>query len=247
MQPVIERSSALPFYAQLAAILRAAIDEGRWQPDEALPSEAELCATYGISRTAVRQALGELVLEGVVRREKGRGTFVRQPPVADFVVQELTGFLDEMERRGRTVDTLVLHQEIIGVPASVAALLDVDPDSEVVAIDRLRSVNGAPVMAARTHLPVPRFASLADTDLSRTSLYAVLSRDHGVTPAVGRRRIQAVAADEEQAGLLDLEIGDPILEVTAVGIDAEARPFEHYVAWYRGDRTAFEIVAGARS
>lgn len=243
MHQVIERGSALPFYAQLAGILRSAIEDGEWAPGESLPSEAELGSSYGLSRTAVRQALSQLVLEGLVQREQGRGTFVRQAAVADLVVQELRGFLDEMESRGRRVDTLVLGQAVITAPPSVAPLLGLDRDTTVLAIDRLRSVGGEPVVAVRTHLPLPRFADIADADLSRESLYRLLAKNHGLTPKVGRRRIQAVAADDDQAGLLGLEVGAPILEVTALGLDDNAEPFEHFVAWYRGDRTSFEIVA----
>jgi GntR family transcriptional regulator len=240
---VIERGSVLPYYAQLAAILRSGIEAGQWPPGEALPSEAELGSTYGLSRTAVRQALSELVLEGLVQREKGRGTFVREVAVADLVVQEMRGFLDEMEGRGRRVDTLVLRQEVVSVPPNAAPLLGVPKNSDVLAIDRLRSVSGEVVVAVRTHLPLPRFADLVDTNLTGQSLYRLLARTHGVRPTVGRRRIQAIAADDEQAGLLGVEVGAPLLEVNAVGLDQHAHPFEHFVAWYRGDRTSFEIVA----
>ena len=244
MQQVIERGSALPYYAQLAAILRTGIDEGQWAPGDALPSEAELGTTYGLSRPAVRQALSELVLEGRVVREKGRGTFVRQPAVADLVVQELRGFLDEMESRGRRVDTLVLRREVVRVPPPVAPLLDVPRSSDVLEIDRLRSVGGEAVVAVRTYLPLPRFAAFVDVDLGGASLYRLMG-DAGVRPSVGRRRIQAIAADEEQAGLLGVDVGAPLLEVSAVGIDDSGVPFEHFVAWYRGDRISFDIVATA--
>lgn len=240
----IERGSAMPFYAQLATILRDGIEAGTWGPGDALPSEAELCATFDLSRAAVRQALSELVLEGLVQREKGRGTFVRHPSVADIVVQELRGFTDELEGRGRRVDTLVLRQEVVHVPGTVAAALGMRRTGEALAVDRLRSIGGEPVVAARTHLPLPRFEALVDADLSRVSLYRVLADEFGVRPTVGRRRVQAVAADDEQAELLGIDVGAPVLEVTGTGLDADGTPFEHFVAWYRGDRTSFEIVAG---
>lgn len=245
MPDLIERSSAVPYYAQLAGILRDGIEAGTWQPGDALPSESELCERYGLSRTAVRQGISELVVEGLVRREKGRGTFVRHPAVADIVVQELRGFLDELEGRGRRVDTLVLRQEVVRVPPAVAGALGLHRHGTALAVDRLRSVGGEPVVAVRTHLPLPRFDDLVDADLSRASLYRTLADRHGVRPSVGRRRVQAVAADDEQADLLSIEVGAPVLEVTGLGLDADGTPFEHFVAWYRGDRTSFEIVAGA--
>src|SRR3954463_4592010 len=89
----IAKGPRLPYYAQLAAILRKAISDGDWPPGFALPSEADLCSMFGLSRTAVRQALAELSAEGLVHKEKGRGSFVRGPR-AGFVVQELRGFFE---------------------------------------------------------------------------------------------------------------------------------------------------------
>src|SRR5688500_2905478 len=103
--PLIKREAPLPFYAQLADLLREKIAEGSYRPGDSLPSEAELGAAYGLSRTAIRQALSLLVAEGLVQKEKGRGSFVRQSPLADFVVQEIRGFYEEMSEKNHSVTT----------------------------------------------------------------------------------------------------------------------------------------------
>src|ERR1041384_5940510 len=104
---LIHRGAPTPYYAQLAEILRDQIARGVVHPGDPLPAESELCATYGLSRTVVRQALDELVAEGLVQKEKGRGTFVSRPKLADLVVQELRGFADEMGDRGHDVGTRI--------------------------------------------------------------------------------------------------------------------------------------------
>ena len=227
---------------QLADILRAHIADGRWAPNDALPSEAELCAIYDLSRTAVRQALGELVVEGLVQKEKGRGTFVSRPKVAEFVVQELRGFFDEMSERGQLVHTRILRQELATVPPSVAPQLRVRMGSEVVLLERVRSINGEPIVQVRTSLPSPRFAALVDMDMREQTLYGVLAEHFGIEPHSGRRRFEAVAADDELALHLDVEPGAPILKLTALNIDQHGAPFEHFAAWYRGDRSSFEVL-----
>src|SRR5881227_297008 len=105
------RSLSTPYYLQIADILRAGIGEGKWQPGQLIPSEASLCEMFGVSRTAIRQALAQLVVEGLLHKEKGRGTFVARPHMA-IAVQELRGFFDEMSAAGRSVTTQVLRQEV---------------------------------------------------------------------------------------------------------------------------------------
>lgn len=240
----IRKTGAVPYYAQLAALLRDAIVDGTWEPGRALPSEQEIGAFFGLSRTAVRQALGELQAEGLVRKEKGRGSFVRGPRRAEFVVQELRGFFDEMSEQGKQVSTDVLCLETTTSPAEEAALLGIPTGSKVVQLDRLRRVDGEPICLTRTLLPLPRFAGLAGQDLSGTSLYEVLGDAFGVEPRTGWRTVEATAADRPTAALLGVRAGSPLLVVRSLNVDATGEPFEHFTAWYRADRTSFRIDVG---
>ena len=238
----IRKSDPMPYYAQLASILSQQINDGRWQPGDLLPSEAELCSTYGISRTAVRQALDELVQDGLVAKEKGRGTFVRRPQPAASLVQELRGFFDEMTRRGEEVHSDILGQEIVPASAVVSDELQLSRGAATVRLDRIRRIGDEPVVFVRTHLPVPRFESLASRDMRDLSLYALLADDFDVHATSGRRRFEAVAADEDIAERLRVEPGTALLKVTAVNFDQDDMPFEYFVAWYRGDRTSFDVL-----
>lgn len=237
----IHRALAVPYYAQLADILRRHISEGDLGPGAALPSEGELCATYGLSRTVVRQALEELVAEGMVVKERGRGTFVAKPKIADIVVQELRGFMDEMSERGHIVGTTVLSQSIIPAVPLVAAELGVAPHEDVVHIARIRHVNDEPIVKVDSWLPARRFPGLVDADLERNSLYDVLRTRYGVEANGGRRRIEATVANRALADVLGVEIGSPMLHLVATTLDRDGTPFESFSAFYRGDRTNFEI------
>ena len=240
----IRKDGAVPYYAQLADLFRDHIVTGHWEPGRPLPSEQAIGEFFGLSRTAVRQALAELQAEGLVRKEKGRGSFVRGPRRAEFVVQELRGFFDEMSEQGKAVDTDVLLLETTVAPAEEAALLGIPTGSKVVQLDRLRRIDGEPICLARTLLPLPRFAGLAGQDLSTSSLYEVLHDTFGVDPRTGWRTVEATAADRATAGLLGVRPGSPLLMLTSLNIDADGQPFEHFTAWYRADRTSFRIEVG---
>lgn len=238
----IRRDLPIPYYAQLAQILERDIAQARWRPGDALPSEADLCEQHGLSRTAVRQALGDLAARGLVRKEKGRRTIVIRSRVTSLVVQELRGFYDEVSERGGVVATRILRQELVPAPPHIAEELDVPSSSSLVVLERLRAVDGDTIVRVCTHLPTPRFARLADMDLSRASLYAVLATEFGVRPSSGRRVIEAAVANRQLARDLRITSGSPVLRLTAVNCDQEGTPFERFEAWYRGDETRFELV-----
>ena len=241
----IQKDQPLPYYAQLAELLREAIRTGDWAPGRPLPSEQAIGEFFGLSRTVVRQALAELVNEGLVRKEKGRGSFVRGPRTAELVVQEMRGFFEEMQDQGKAVETDVLLLETVVAPAEEAALLGIPTGGKVVQLDRLRKVGGEPICLTRTLLPSPRFAGLAGQDLSGSSLYEVLRSAFGVDPRSGSRAVEAVAADRRTADLLGVRKGSPVLRLAAVNSDASGEPFEHFTAWYRADRTTFRIEVAA--
>jgi len=238
----IHKGSPLPYYAQLAGILRDAITEGLLEPGSALPSEAQLGASYQLSRTAVRQALGELAAEGLIRKEKGRGTFVRGPRRADLVVQELRGFYDELTERGYAIDTELLSITTDESTADEATLLEVPTGSEVTRIERLRYADGAPICVTMTILVAARFPGLADHDIRSGSLYRILRDHYGVMAGRGHRMIEAVAADRTHARHLGVRSGSPLLKLSSINHDQQDAPFELFIAHYRADRTTFQVT-----
>ncbi|MCA1840289.1 MAG: GntR family transcriptional regulator [Actinobacteria bacterium] len=239
----IRRTAPLPYYAQLAQILRSQISGGRWKAGDLLPSESELCVMYELSRTAVRQALDELVAEGLVQKEKGRGTFVAKPPMSEFMIQEVTGLYDEMRKKGQRVTTELLSQTLVSTPPEARNAFGQAVGAKSILIHRIRRIEGDPVVEVHTYLPYPRFSRLLDVELTQHSLYRTLASDFDVEPRGGRKKIRATVANRELADHLGIDIGSPMLRVEAINFDKRGNPFEYFVAWYRGDHTSFEVTA----
>ncbi|MBK5305450.1 MAG: GntR family transcriptional regulator [Frankiaceae bacterium] len=242
----VMRAGGSPYYVQVADHLRGEITSGRWTPGELIPSEAGLCDAFGVSRTAIRQALGALVAEGLLHKEKGRGTFVSRPHVS-LAVQETRGFFDEMADLGRRVDTTILLQDKAVIPPALAPELGVSMGSDVVRLQRIRAVGDENFIFVTTYLPLPRFAEILELNLEYVSLYAVLNEKFGVEARTGRRRIEAVRAVDPIARHLRVPTGSPLLRVTAVNVDRTGAPFEVFEGYYRGDRTAFEVDVATRN
>ena len=237
----IERTSPIPFYFQLKKTLAEEILTGRWTPGDRLPSEPAICEHFEVSRTTVRQALAELEAEGMIRRDKGRGTFVADPHSTSWLLQSSAGFYDEAVRAGHTVTSKLLRRGLEVLPSWACDALELPPGSEGVTIERLRWVDGRPVMYVINHLPSRLADALIDADLAMGSLYRTLKDREGLEVFGGRRVVEAVTAQEELARLLEVEPGAPLLLVESVSWDGEHLPFECYRAWHRADRTRIEV------
>lgn len=238
---VIDRDSPVPYYHQLKELLREEIVSGRWPAGVKIPSEPELCRVLDVSRTVVRQALGDLGNEGLLRRRKGLGTFVAEPKIHGRLVQSLTGFHDDMLAQGRVPRTRVLDQRVVPAPKPVASELGIPEGTPVVMIERVRSVDGEPIVLVTTYLPHARVPGLETVDLTDRSLYQTLVSAYGLVIERGRRMLESIAATDASAVELGLEPGEPILFLRSVTFTADDQAIEYYEARHRGDRTVLEV------
>jgi len=227
---------------QVKDILRERIERGEWKPGDQLPSEPELCQMFDVSRIVIRQALKEMTYEGLVVRRKGKGTFVAEPKIVEGLAQKLTGFHQDMVSRGHAPVTQVLKQEVIPASPRVAEFLHIAPGTPVVQLDRLRFVNGEPIVLVTTYLPKHLVPGLEDEDFAHQSLYEYLEKRLGLVIARGHRSIGAVAANQQAAELLQVEEGAPLIQLDSVSFLADGTPIEYYHALHRGDRSTFEVV-----
>ena len=237
----LDRSDPVPLHVQLKKALKDQILSGSWKTGDLVPAEPELCRDFGVSRTTVRQALAELTHEGLVVRERGRGTFVAPAKLTERAVERLSGFFEDMVALGYPPVSRVLKQEVVPAAEQVAARLNLRPGTRVVEIERLRLVQGEPVLLTTTYLPHKLCPGLESADLTRRSLYEYLESVCGLTLARGRRTIEAVAADARQAKLLHIRKGAPLVFLESVSYLADGRPIEFYLALHRGDRSRFEV------
>jgi GntR family transcriptional regulator len=241
LHPAIDRYSPLPYYAQVLANLQDAIETDLWPPGTRLPGEPVLCELFSVSRTVIRQALRELEYRGLVVRRKGVGTFVAEPKILESLVQKLTGFYQDMIERGYSPVTRVLKQSVVPANPKVAAILEIEPGTDVIEMERLRSINGEPIVLVKTELPYKLCPDVATADFSNQSLYEFLNSRYGLEIARGRRVLEAVQANERESELLQIPLGKPLMLLDSVSYLHDGTPIERYHAVHRGDRSRFEV------
>lgn len=221
-----------PQYRQIERSLRERISMLR--PGERVPSDAELCAEFGVSRMTARNAMQRLAEDGLIRREPGRGSFVATPP-AHRRANRLMTFSQEMARAGRIPSSRVLTRVIRPSTISEAASLDIAPSEPIVHLRRLRQADGQPVALESSILIGASADEVMAADLAHGSLHAALGRA-GLTPRRGDGTISAAAASPEDARLLAMRVGDPLLVERRVIVDAGGRRIEATETRYAADR-----------
>ena len=228
----------MPLYHQAAQALEAAIEDGRLPEGSRLEGETELAARIGISRPTMRAALKQLADKGLLIRRRGIGTVVAPRPVRRTIA--LTSLYDDLEEAGREPRTRLLSFETVSCPPDVAERLDLGVPDAVVRFDRLRMAGETPL--ARMHNVVPAgMLEIGTEDLERTGLYR-LFREAGITPHMAAQRVGAHRAGTEEAGLLEISPGDPVLTMTRTTYDTNGRPIEYGSHSYPAESYWFEMT-----
>lgn len=229
-----DRRRPEPLWHQAEMALRYLIDRGEWAPGMQIPNEDKLCEMLGISRITLRHALRNLEEAGMLRREHGRGTFVRSATMVAGV-RGLTSFTDEMQTLALSPGTRLLAAQIIGASGATAEALEIAEGEDVVQLRRLRLGNGQPIGIQTTHLPASRVPGLFEAASDVTSLYRWLKDNAGIVPARAKEVYRVGAVATEDAIDLELPAGTPAFEVERITFDARS-PFEFAVSTMRADR-----------
>lgn len=242
MSSAIDRESLVPYYHQLKQHLLAEIKRQKLQPGDRLPGDHELCQIHDVSRTVVRQALSELEAEGVIKRSKGRGTFVAPPKTDKGMLGSLTGLVEDVASRGGgVVRSQVFRQEVEPASSEVAAKLGLVAGAPVIVIDRLRFLDDEPVVFTTTYIAEALAPDLVHDDLREDSLYRLLRAKYRANPVRAVRSIEAVLAQGVLAKRLGVDPGSPLLVLRNVSFDERDAPLEMFVSYHRGDVTRFDV------
>jgi GntR family transcriptional regulator len=246
----LSRDSRVPFYQQLKEQLLEDIRSGTLRQGDQVDSEPDLCARFGVSRTVVRQAVGELSQEGYLTRIHGKGTFVSAPKLMEYFLDSADGFHYDFASRGFSVVSKVFSCKKEEPTDEVRAALNTR-EKRVVVLERIRSVDGKPLAFTRSYLPNRLHANLLNlltkTDLSKESLYTLLRDSCGVSIASAVRRVEAVTADRSLAASLGTPVGAPLLLIRSQCRDMDGRPVEYFEAWHRADLAVFEVQVPGRT
>ena len=234
MKP-LSRTSAGTLYHQILLSLTGRIESGEIGVGDRLPSEADLVADFGVSRTTARRALDELRRQGLVRREPGRGTFLASPRLRSNLAY-LHSFSEEIERWGYTPGARLVLRERRAADEEVAARLEIEAGDGVLFVRRLRLADGRPIFVCDSHLPIGRFPALDDADYGSVSLSRLFEERTGLGIEHARQWIGAATADAAVAGLLEVQPGVPVLRVRRVTLVAGDAPVESVEAYFHPER-----------
>jgi GntR family transcriptional regulator len=241
--PTLERSNPLPLYYQLKEVLKQQIQAGHLAPHTAIPSEPELVAQYHVSRATVRQALTELVHEGLLYRQHGRGTFVCEPRVQQKTVSELTSFSEALRMQGKRPGGLLFVSELVRGSQIVREELHLTDEEQVVRLERLRTSNDIPVAYEIDYLPYPRSASIYQRakEVADGSLYQLMSSE-GLHPYLAEQKFKAGVATTREAELLHIQPGDSGIRMSCTAFDDTGSPIEYTESFFPGSLYEFQLT-----
>lgn len=236
----IDSTSPIPLYYQICEQFRILIQTGKLKPGDKLPTEAELRDQFGISRMTVRQALSELVREGLIVRKRAKGTFVAQSRrEVPLDLEGLRSFHEEAVKYGDRLTTRILEQQVIPAAGKVAKELQLPLGSKVTMLCRLRVVDGEPIAIETAHFPYDRFPLLGTMDLNNVSTYAVLDREYQCRPEEAIDSFTAGPPTAAEAKMLNIEPSCAVWHCERTAFDRSGCPIEFTEAAFRLDRFRF--------
>lgn len=232
----------MPLHYQITQELRKRLEVGEWEAGELFPTDKQLMEKYDVSSTTVRRSIYELVKEGWLSRKPGKGTFVREKMVE--TLQGLTGFFEEIEKRGFKPSAKVTK---IGVEKITEETLELIPNlkefgasEQLYLVEKVQMMNELPVVFVRSYWPVDVGRSFEEYDLAIKGMYDIVQKDLNIILEEAEQEIFAAVADEEEAKLLDMEVGEPILKMIR-STYSRGRLMEVSLNSYRGDRYSYRV------
>lgn len=236
---MIDKHSPLPIYFQLERLLRQQIDQKELLPGDPIPSEREYAEQLGISRMTVRQAITNLVKEGLLYRQKGRGTFVAEKKL-EQKLSGLTSFTEDMQARGMKPASSLISFEIVPADAKTAERLFIKEHAPVYEITRIRLADDVPMALETVYISANLVKGLTEK-ITSSSLYQYIENELKLDIKRAVQSIEAAAATEKEHQHLLVQKNAPILLIERKTFLADGTPLEYVKSSYRADRYKFII------
>ncbi len=242
---IVDPSNPIPKYLQISTWLKEVIQTGRYKVGERLPSEVELAKMCGVNRNTLRQAIAELSAVGILRKEKGTGTFVSAPAPSELKhkLERISSFRDMLGQSGIKAKTIVIERGIEKAVEYVARTLFLGANKKVIAVRRIRAGNSTPYIYEESYLPADMFEGFLNFDLTG-SMYDIISERFNVVLARSKQTISAVNLDQKVADILGIPVNSAAIFSEYVTFDDKSIPVELLYSYYRGDKYKLEIELG---
>lgn len=234
---IIDRGSPEPYYRQIKGWMLGEMTTGRWPTHYKLPSEPDLAGSLGVSRGTLRAAIREMINERRLTQVHGKGTFVTSPDhIEEPLANHLMAFSEELILQNIPFRTEVVNQRILAPDSRVAALLSVSTNEPVLYLKRRRFVDDAPIILTENYVPLTMAPGIEREDFTKQRLFQCLEDRYGHRLLWARRTFEARRATAEQARVLALRSGEPVMYIEQIVYLAGDRPVEFSDIWLRSDR-----------
>lgn len=224
-QSLVDREDPRPLHKQVYEALLTSIRNGKLPLRGKLPSERELVDLFDVSRITIRHAIRELVQQGVVTSQPGKGLYVAEHS-GGFELQVLKSFTATAISNGRVPGHRLIEARVLRAPLEISRPLFLPPGADVVVLSRLRLLDEIPVVIQTDWLPAARVPGLLDLDwtVGNRSLYAELRQHHHIHPSRGQTTLSARLASADEAEMLGLHSPAAVLTVDQIAFDNRNRP-----------------------
>ncbi|MFD2443818.1 UTRA domain-containing protein [Bacillus sp. CGMCC 1.16607] len=216
-------STPQSLYMQIRQMLKNEIQQGKYKPDEQIPTEAELCEIYLVSRITIRKAIEELVKEGTLTRVPRRGTFVTSKKIHNELLS-VSGFSEFSYQLGMIPNSRIIRSEVIPAPEDVSVHLKIEEGSPVLELVRLMYVNERPLFYDTAHYSLIHFPGLERKITSNESTFKILMEDYHTEILSNDKIITVIGATPEYAKLLECDIGANLFKILKISYDKNDEP-----------------------
>lgn len=237
----LNKEIPIPLYFQLKEKIKGKIVNGSLEPGDLIPSERELSKKYNISRPTIRQALKELENEGLIHREKGRGSFVSKPKIKYGFIQKFTTFYDDMKEKGHETKTKVLKKEIYYAEGSITKKLNISENDKVIFIHRVRFIEGDPVVSVMNNIPYKLCPQLINENLENKSLYNILAKKYNIKPYRAEITLEPIVANEYDKKLLNIKEGSAMFLMKNITYSSDNLAMDYFESHFRGDKGKVKV------
>lgn len=234
-------------YKDIAEDIRSAIKNGKYNINEQLPLEKEMCSKYGVSRITIKKAVDELVNQGLVIKRRGSGTFVKDidsNDVSDISDISASGQFDGFTSSfaGKKIVSKIIEFQVINPTEEVANKLKIDIDEFVYYICRARYADNEPYVVEYTYMPINVIKGLK-RDILEKSIYDYIEKELKLKIKSAHRTVRAILPNEIEEKYLEVDKNFPILEVDQIAFLDNGQPFEYSKSHHRGDKSEFKSVS----
>lgn len=234
----IDKNIGIPLYEQISKEVQKNIEKGIYKYGEMIPTEAEFCKLFNVSRTTMQKALDILVKNQILTRVKGRGTYVSGKKINQKFTSTLINYNKEMELKGIIPKTDVIEKVIISADDELSEKLNISLNEPVFKLIRVRYADDVPILYVTTYVPYLKANFIYEKDFKKLSLYDVLE-ENNIIVQTATRTLEVKRSDDILSKYLNISVNDPLLYFETITTTSKNEKIEYSKCYYRSDLNKF--------